>query len=116
MDKVPCNKRIKQGLEIRKLKAADLCNMTGISKSTMSQYLSGLYEPSQVRTELIARALGVDEAWLMGYDVPMERKTPLAELSEGEQELLNLFHLVPEESQKLILGMIKSALNEAGLL
>lgn len=47
--------------------------MTEINKSTMSQYLSGQYEPSQIKLEILARALKVNEAWLMGYDVPMER-------------------------------------------
>lgn len=71
--KASCASRIRQGMEIRNLKQADLCTMTGISKSTMSQYLSGLYEPSQVKVEIISRALGVTEAWLMGYDTPMDR-------------------------------------------
>lgn len=39
----------------------------------MSQYISGAFKPKQKRTYLLAQALDVDEAWLMGYDVPMER-------------------------------------------
>lgn len=73
MEKVKCSERIKEALSIKNLKASDLCNMTGISKSTMSQYISGLYEPKQDRVWLICKALHVDEAWLMGYDVPMEK-------------------------------------------
>lgn len=41
----------------------------------MSQYISGAFKPKQDRTYLIAQALNVSEAWLMGFDVPMERKT-----------------------------------------
>ncbi len=40
----------------------------------MSQYIKGTFEPKQDRVELLAKALQVSEAWLMGYDVPMERK------------------------------------------
>jgi len=42
----------------------------------MSQYCNGAFIPKQERTALIAQALGVNEAWLMGYDVPMERAIP----------------------------------------
>ena len=71
--KSSCAERIKLALSLKDLTQSDLCRMTEISKSTMSQYLSGKYEPSQLKTEIIARALNVSEAWLMGYDVPMER-------------------------------------------
>lgn len=71
--KTPSHIRLKESLSLRNLKQADLCSMTEINKSTMSQYLSGQYEPSQIKLEILARALNVNEAWLMGYDVPMER-------------------------------------------
>lgn len=73
--KSSCAERIKLALSLKDLTQSDLCRMTEISKSTMSQYLSGKYEPSQLKTEIIARALNVSEAWLMGYDVPMERSS-----------------------------------------
>lgn len=69
--------RLKTAMAVRKLKQADLCALTGISKSAMSQYLSGVFEPKQMRLWRMAAVLNVDEAWLMGYDVPMER-TPEA--------------------------------------
>lgn len=67
------SERIKKGLEIRELKQADLVNLTGISKGALSSYISGTYEPKQRNIYKIAEALDVNEAWLMGYDVPMER-------------------------------------------
>lgn len=65
--------RLKQALEMRNMKQADLVNMTGIGKSSISTYLSGDYEPKQKNLYRLAKALDVNEAWLMGYDVPMER-------------------------------------------
>lgn len=64
--------RIKEGLELRKMKQADLVNLTGISKGALSSYISGSYEPKQKNIYKIAKALNVNEAWLMGYNVPME--------------------------------------------
>lgn len=69
--------RLKQALEMRNMKQADLVNMTGIGKSSISTYLSGDYEPKQKNLYRLAKALDVNEAWLMGYDVPMERQQPV---------------------------------------
>lgn len=68
-----CAERIRKGLSIRSMKAVELCSKTGIPKSAMSQYINNKFEPKQDRVYLIAKALDVSEAWLMGYDVPMER-------------------------------------------
>lgn len=66
--------RMKLALEIRKMKQVDLINRTGINKGALSSYLSGRYSPKQDKIYLIANALNVDEAWLMGADIPMARK------------------------------------------
>ena len=109
-----CGARIRLGLKIRGMKQADLCQVTKIPKSAISQYISGAFEPKQDRIYLISKALNVSEAWLMGYDVPMERvnKTPIEEsqLSEGEKLLLDLFRKIPEDQQQLYLRILRSAL------
>lgn len=66
--------RIREGLKINNMTQTDLCKKTGIAKSTMSQYLSGLYEPKQKNIFKIAKALNVNESWLMGYDVKSTRE------------------------------------------
>jgi transcriptional regulator with XRE-family HTH domain len=113
--KATCAERIKKGLQIKGMKQADLCQITKIPKSAISQYVSGAFEPKQDRIYLISKALNVSEAWLMGYDVPMERQDlniPPEEpkLSEEETILLELFSRVPEDKQKLVLQMIRVAL------
>lgn len=109
-----CANRLRKALSIRGMKQAELCQITQIPKSSLSQYLSGDFEPKQDRIYLIARALYVSEAWLLGYDVPMEMETPPSlskeNLSEGERSLLDLFNRVPEGQQKLVLQMIRAAL------
>lgn len=113
-----CSKRIKTALSIRGVRQSDLCRITKIPKSALSQYISGVYEPKQDRIYLISKALNVNEAWLMGLDVPMERQDTVSpkepELSEGEKMLLDLFRQVPEDQQQLVLGMIRAALNTKG--
>jgi transcriptional regulator with XRE-family HTH domain len=61
-------------LEMRNMKAADLCQKTGIPKGAISYYLSGKSEPKADRLYIICKALDVAEAWLLGYDVAVEKK------------------------------------------
>lgn len=61
--------RLKEALELRGLKQADLVQLTGIGKSSISTYISGDYEPKQRNLYKLSKALNVSEAWLMGYDV-----------------------------------------------
>lgn len=66
------NERLNEALVIRRMSQAELSKITGIGKSSISQYVSGAYEAKQDKIFLISRALRVDPAWLMGKDVPME--------------------------------------------
>lgn len=66
-------KRIHEALQLRGMKQSDLVSKTGIGKSSISTYISGAYEPKQTNIYKIAKALNVNESWLMGYDVPMEK-------------------------------------------
>lgn len=56
-------------------KAKPFCEMYGvkIGRNDLSQYVSGKVEPGQKKLTVLGRALDVNEVWLMGYDVPMER-------------------------------------------
>ena len=66
-------KRLKQILHEKGLKQTDLARMTGIDKSLISNYLSGKYKAKQDNLYLIAKAVNVSEAWLMGYDTDRAR-------------------------------------------
>ena len=56
------------------MKPADLADITGIPKSMVSYYLSGKSVPRADRIYEIAKVLDVSEAWIMGFDVPMEKE------------------------------------------
>ena len=65
--------RIREAMDTIGMSQADLTTSTGLSHSTISRYVSGKMEPKQKAISLLARALGVTEMWLWGYDVPFER-------------------------------------------
>ena len=109
--KEACSKRISKALSFRNMKQTDLCNITGIPKSAISQYISGAFEPKQDRIFLIANALDVSEAWLMGFDVPMQRETQSPdkqELTEGEKKWLELYHQLSDDTKKILIEVANS--------
>lgn len=72
--------RLNMAMEMREMKASDLCEKCNIPKSAMSYYTGGRSEPKSPRLYLIAKALDVSEAWLLGYDVEMDRPAKQKEL------------------------------------
>lgn len=68
--------RLKFALELREKKAVDLVRDLKIPKSAVSQYLSGKSQNMDSRRLYdMCKYLNVSEPWMMGYDVPMNRKT-----------------------------------------
>ena len=105
--------RLKQIMDNRNLKQVDILDMTKpycvkydvkMNKSDISQYVSGKVEPNQEKLFILAKALGVNEAWLMGFDVPMKKE------AEGDIELIEKFSLLSERDKQLVMNMIDSML------
>lgn len=65
--------RLRRAMDAAGKKQADLVRETGLDRGSISSYLSGKYEPKQKAIYKLAQALNVSEAWLLGYEVPMER-------------------------------------------
>lgn len=66
--------RLQTAMDMNNKKSVDLVNDLGIPKSAMSQYLSGKSKDMDSRRLYkICSYLNVSEAWMMGFDVPMER-------------------------------------------
>ena len=106
------SKRIQEGMELRGLKQADLVEKTGISKGALSSYISGRYVPKQNNTFLIAKALNVNEAWLMGADVPMERIDTTSENQTRDQKELNEIYIqLSSNNRERVLTYSKSLLS-----
>ena len=68
--------RLRAGLDARQMTQAELSSRSKISKSSISHYLKGDWEGKQDAVYSIAQVLNVSEAWLMGYDVPMDAERP----------------------------------------
>ena len=98
--------RLKRAMQLRNIKASELSEKASIPKSAISQYLSGLYEAKQKSIFKLAKILNVSEGWLMGLDVPMERKEYVtAEQWQDIDELGNPISHIP------LVGAVKAGYN-----
>lgn len=92
--------RLKEALIYRKMSAAELARQSGIDKGSISNYLKGKFVPKQNAIGSMARALGISPAWLMGYDVPIEKEEiDLSKLNEGNQLKLKAYYDALIDSQ-----------------
>ena len=96
--------RIKEGLRIRNMSAIELSRKSGISKSSISQYMSGFAVPKANRIYEIANALNVSPTWLLGYDVPIESSITLTDLKEIE--LISKYRSSPENIKDAINSLL----------
>lgn len=104
--------RLREGMDLRDMKQSELSERTGISKGALSSYLSGRYAPKQNNIFLIAKALNVSEAWLMGADVPMERindniNLPSQTLKPDEEILLSTYRTLNDQGKQNVLDYAK---------
>lgn len=113
--------RLKQLMQERSLKQVDILEMTKpycakydvkMNKSDLSQYVSGKVEPNQDKLFVLSRALRVNEAWLMGFDVEKEKEFSGEEASK-DIDLIQKFSLLNKRDQEIVMNMIDSMLKRS---
>lgn len=105
-------KRLQQALEIRQMKAIELARKSGVTRGIISSYISGRWKAKQTNVMRLAQALNVSEAWLMGYDVPMERPDKEAfSVSSLEKNLLLDFRRLSPSGQQSVLNFLEFTKN-----
>ena len=87
----------------------ELSEIVGVATSTFNDWMKGKKYPRIDKIEMLANYFGILKSDLIEDRekiVPSDK----VELTEGERALLELFKQVPEESQQLVLQMIRAAL------
>lgn len=119
MKRATTAERLREIMEERNLKQVDILNLSiplcakwdvKMNKSDISQYVSGKVEPSQEKLVVLGYALNVTEAWLMGFDVPKERKETALQ-AEKDFDFFYKYSMLNERDKKIILNMIDSMLS-----
>lgn len=94
--------RLQELMAIKNINQVDLCQRTGIPKSSMSMYLSGERSPRQNRLSQIAEKFNISEAWLMGYDVPMGRTDSLSDESLSHKDKRDILDIISSTKAELL--------------
>ena len=103
--------RIKELRKEKGLTLEQVADIVGVGKSTVRKWETGMIaNMKRDKIASLAKALGTTPEYLMGWE---EKKSSPNEqaLTEGEKTMLELFRLVPEDQQQLVLQMIRAALN-----
>ena len=85
---------------------AELSSRSKISKSSISHYLKGDWEGKQDAVYSIAQVLNVSEAWLMGYDVPMDAEHATPSQPAQKATIPPGFEPMPEMDMVPLVGRI----------
>lgn len=121
MKRFTTSERLKQIMEKQNLRQVDILNKAlpycakfdvKMNKSDISQYLSGKSEPSQDKLVMLGMALNVTEAWLMGFDVPFERKDSAAK-AEQDFDFYYKYSLLSQRDKEIVMDMIESMLSRS---
>ena len=115
MDMMIFAQRLKAVREERNVSAAELAEALGVNKTTIYRYETGAFKA--LKADLlhgIADYLGVNPDYLIGATDDKrpvkEAEELLADITDGEQMLLELFRRVPVEKQQMVIEMIRLAL------
>lgn len=111
--------RINEALRHNEMSKAELSRRTGISPSSLSEYLSGKYEPKQDKIYLISRALNVDPVWLLGFEdedsEPQKHEEPKVDVKDIINNATFLFdgndYSLSQSDKDMLTNIIKSVLN-----
>lgn len=98
--------RMRDAMEKADIKPIELARITGIGKASISEYLSGKFEPKQRNIYKIASALNVKPSYLLGIsDAEPALPKPVA-LPQEEQALLDRYRQLDSDGKKRISDML----------
>lgn len=87
--------RLKKAMEMKNIKQVDLVEKTGLDKTLINKYLAGITNARQQKLTKLADALGVNEVWLMGYDVPMQRDLTIGTSLASKSAVVFVYGSIP---------------------
>lgn len=114
--------RLKQYMDENGLKQVDIIEMCKpyfteelkLTKSKLSQYVTGVYTPKNDMLYLLAKGLGVSELWLMGYDdtEPAETTEDFRQRMTENKVIFDLLEKATPEDRKKIETIIKTIVSD----
>ena len=99
---------LRKQMELNGKSRNDIAQALNISYFTVTDWVNGKKYPRMDKVEMLASYFGILKSDLI-EDKEETNSPDQIVLTEGEQELLNLFRRVPEENRALVLEMIRAA-------
>ena len=93
--KIEFKERLQEVMRLKGIRATDISEHTSIPKGAISYYLSGKSQPKADRLHILAKYLNVSEAWLLGFDVSMER-TEMQQKNDSLVQIIDKLRKDPE--------------------
>jgi transcriptional regulator with XRE-family HTH domain len=84
----------------------EVAKAIGVSTGTFNDWMKGRSYPRMDKVQLLAEYFGIQKSDLV-EDVNFSK----SEISDKEQELLDLFHKVPDEKKDHLLNVIQAVIN-----
>ena len=92
----------------------ELAEIVGVSPSTFNEWTKAKKYPRIDKIEILANYFGILKSDLIEVKNEETNSPDQYKLTEGEQNLLELFRLIPEENRAMVLEMIRAAVNTQG--
>lgn len=100
--------RLTEAMSDINIKPIDLSVRSGVSKSSISQYMNGSHAPSNVAATALSEVLGVSPVWLMGFDVPKD-----GNVETPEDIFSQKFRRLMPHEQEIVMQLIDTLLENA---
>ena len=101
--------RLRYAMQYSGMRATDLSELTGISRATIREYMSGRYVPKQRNLGRLAKVLHVQPTFLMGLTEfsPAEKpsfaeKPEAVELNTQEKLMLARYRALNDDQRKVV--------------
>lgn len=104
-------KRLQFALSNANMSQQELVEKSGVGKSSISHYINGSHAPSNISAGKIARVLGVEPLWLMGFEVEMKKELSYEE-GFKDAEFLEKFSLLNQRDKEIVLNLIDSMIHK----
>ena len=105
---------LKKQMELKGVSRKDLSEALGISYFTITAWVNSTKYPRMDKVEMLSNFFGIQKSDLIEDKTEEENSPDQLVLTEGEQELLELFRRIPEENRALVLEMIRAAVKTQG--
>ena len=113
MKKNNFSERLCLAMDARGIKSQELSRITGIDKSSISCYRSGKYKANSANLYILADALLVNPAWLMGSDeVPMDIRDATAHTINASNEYLSDVLVTLDDKETMLIERYRAADDE----